>query len=521
MLFTKEKNENRVSMLHEKIYKEYKKGVLYKNELDLFDRVKENEDFFIGNQWPSRVGAAELDKPVFNILKRSVSYFVSSIVSDDVSTLITPYGKGAMFYDRDFLQAIAEQIDEVIESAKVKQKNRDAVRNAAVDGDACFYIYYDPNIETGQLVKGAIKVEVINNTNIFFENNTLNDIQNQDYIIISYKESLKKVIEEGLRNSIPRDELSKIKTDKDYKNNEDKVTVLAKFYKQKGKDGKTTVHMVKTTKDCVIMPPKNLHLNLYPFAYFSWDKVKGSCHGQAAVTGLIPNQIFINKLFSMSMEQVKSMAFPKIIYNKKMLPKWDNRVGTAIGVEGDITQAVATGFRAPDMSNQVLSLIDKTISATRDTLGTSDVVLGNVDPNNTSAIIALQQSSTVPLELQKQAFYQFVEDYVRVFLDIMRVNYGIREVVIKGNDADRIINVDFSKLENMFLRLNVQVGAAAYWSELMQVQTLDNLFDKGIITDPELYLNSMPNGYVPNRQNIIRALKAKEVNVDEMQGLQS
>ena len=62
--------------------------------------------------------------------------------------------------------------------------------------------------------------------------------------------------------------------------------------------------------------------------------------------------------------------------------------------------------------------------------------LGNVRPDNTSAIIAVQQAAAVPLELQKRAFYQFVEDYVRVMIEIMSVDYGTRIVnVDEGTDG--------------------------------------------------------------------------------------
>ena len=41
----------------------------------------------------------------------------------------------------------------------------------------------------------------------------------------------------------------------------------------------------------------------------------------------------------------------------------------------------------------------------------------------------------------------------------------------------------------------------------MQVQTVDNLFARGIITDPVTYLESIPDGYVRNKAGLIAALK--------------
>lgn len=44
----------------------------------------------------------------------------------------------------------------------------------------------------------------------------------------------------------------------------------------------------------------------------------------------------------------------------------------------------------------------------------------------------------------------------------------------------------------------------------MQVQTTDNLFANGIITDAVTYLESIPDGYVKNKQEIIRKIKEKQ-----------
>lgn len=75
----------------ERIWQEYERGVNYNTELGLYDTVRQNENFFIGKQWEG-VLAPDLDKPTFNILKRVVSYFISTIASDDVSAQVSAFG---------------------------------------------------------------------------------------------------------------------------------------------------------------------------------------------------------------------------------------------------------------------------------------------------------------------------------------------------------------------------------------------------------------------------------------------
>lgn len=290
-----------------------------------------------------------------------------------------------------------------------------------------------------------------------------------------------------------------------------RATMLVRFWKERDENGIPRVHLMKTVGDQVIMKPTNLGYRRYPFAWFSWDKVKNSYHGQAAVTGLLPNQIFVNKLFAMSMEHVKAMAFPKVIYNRDMVAgKWNNDIGAAIAVSGDPNRAVASGFRAPDMSAQVLQMIDKVISYTRETMGANDVILGNVQPDNTSAILAVQKSAIVPLELQRMAFYRYMEDVVRIILDIMACDYGVR---MTRSEQGQPVQTDFSKLAGMELRTNVDVGASSYWSELMQVQTLDRLFERGILSDAALYLESVPSSYIRNKDKIIESIKKQQASL--------
>ena len=122
----------------------------------------------------------------------------------------------------------------------------------------------------------------------------------------------------------------------------------------------------------------------------------------------------------------------------------------------------------------------------------------------------------MPLELQKQDFYSFVEDSVRIWLDMMGVYYGMRPVKLEltrqGPDMQsetvtQTVLFDFTTLRGWNLQLNVEVGAATYWSELMQVQTLDNLFSNGILQDAVAYLENMPRGYIPGKTQLIAASK--------------
>jgi len=67
----------------EEIYKEYTDDSSYKSGLDLYDNVKRNNNFYHGKQWEG-LNAPSLEKPVFNIVKPSVNYLTSMLITDDM-----------------------------------------------------------------------------------------------------------------------------------------------------------------------------------------------------------------------------------------------------------------------------------------------------------------------------------------------------------------------------------------------------------------------------------------------------
>ena len=491
----------------EKIWKEYNKGVSYKRGLDLYETVRKNENFFIGRQWEG-LCAPDLPKPVINVLKRVVNYFISMIVADDIGVAFTP------FIPTDDLQRKADvwsaEVERVIELSEIKEKSRDIIRNAAVDGDGVLYFYFDADAETGGLARGRIECEILDNTSVMFGNPYTSDLQKQPYILVETRRTVDSVRDEARSCGMTEADTYQIVSDRESEmydisgtaQNDDLVTVIVKFWKENG-----TVHAIKTTKNAVIRGEWDTGYHRYPLSMMSWEKVKNSCHGVAAITGLIPNQISINQLFAMAIHSAKTNAFPKTIYDATKISGWSNKVGQAIGVIGNPNEAIASAFRGADVSSQVLVLIDKMIQYTLEFLGASDAALGNINPQNTSAIIATQKASAMPLELQKLAYRRFTEDYVRTIVDMMSVDYGLREVKNETGDIVSGEIFDFSSCGSVGLSMKIDIGSAAYWSELMQVQTMDNLFSKGIISDVVTYLEGIPEQYLRNKSKIISKLK--------------
>ena len=514
------------------VWTEYQRGVSYNQSIGLYETVKQNNDFYNDKQWEG-VNAPDLDKPVFNFLKPVVSYYVAMLISDDVAVnveigncvrppteakTVEIHGISAVVdfnTDDNVPKVIAQEVDNIIERTNLKYKNRQAVKNCAIDGDACIYIWFDPEKETGFDYTGAIRADVLDNTNVLFGNPTEPEVQEQPFILLAYRRLTEDVRDEAEANGFPGESITPDNEDyyanTDYDADNDYTTVILKLWKEKG-----TVRMLKCTRDAMVKKSTNTEYKQYPIAWMSWENVKNSYHGVSPITGKIPNQIFVNKIYAMAQRQVQDFAFPKLIYDASKIPRWDPRPGKAVPVAGDPTNTVFSGFRPPDMSGDVVNMAEITIKQTKDMMGASDAALGNVKPDNTSAIIAVQKAAGLPLDIQKMDFYNFVEDCVRIFIEIMRVNYGRRMITLTDGDGNSTQGeFDYSILSDYALNLKVDIGAGSYWSELMQVQTLDNLMSNKIIPDALTYLEAIPEGYIKNKNRIIEQIK-KQQEIQEM-----
>ncbi|MBR2679169.1 MAG: hypothetical protein IKE23_00115 [Exiguobacterium sp.] len=511
----------------ERVWAQYQKGVDYLYNLDnFFERVRINEHFWDGKQWIG-LDAKNMPKPVFNVLQRAGKFMVSTIGSNDIAVNIVPFTSLADDIER--MVPISKEIEHIIEVARMKEASKHVIRNAFVDGSGYMMQTFDPDVETGQLAQGAIKNQLVDCTNVFFGNPFSNDLQGQPYIIVSLRQDVTQVRQEAMELGMSKENAMAIQPDNEGLHvNEDiatnLVTVLLKFYKKKTeveeetvdpttgqkikeKKVKTTVWFTKVTKDAVIKEETDLGYKRYPLACFGWDMIKNSYMYNSPMTSVIQNQIFINKCFAIAQMYGLQSAFPKIIFdkNKVQIEKFMNDFSPQAVAGIDLAGKFIDFIKIPDFSNNIIELAKETIAQTKDMMGVTDASLGNVKPDNTSAILALQESSSVPLEIQKQNFYVFWEDVVRNIIDIVSTDYGVREVMTSDN---QLAIIDFSSLKNLNYNLDVEIGNGAQYSEIAQLQTLDKLVQAGYI-GPDVYIDVVPSKYIPQKSKLLRSYQER------------
>lgn len=530
----------------------YLSGKNYNNKLDPnpYDTSDLNWEFYHGNQWKNVGGNENMPKPTHNIIKRITNFLIASLTSSKTKVHFEPllYTKDKDDNQLDISDFVNAQVSNLLEKFKMDFKIKEALYDAALSGDMCAHLYFDmskkPFGSSGN-AEGEICLELVDGINVYFGNANSSKVEDQPYILIVGRDTAKNLKEQAKRYKQEEDEINKILEDFNYQEQSTdagkievetddygKALYIIKYEKKKvrkpvldeqgmeqmDEDGKPMTELVdtifasKSVESAYIYKDIDTGLSGYPVAWNNWEKQKNQYHGRSLVTGVLPNQIFINRMFAMVMYHLMMSAFPKAIYNADIISNWSNEVGQAIavrgvGLESNITNAA--GYLQPgNMSNQIVQVIELAMQYTKEMLGISDVAMGNTKLDNTSAIIAIQKSSAIPLENPKANLYEWLEDIGKIMMDMMGTYYGERDVIIEIDGQKQVIQYDFDQLKDAWLNVRVDVGESSFWSEIAAQQTLDNLLSAGHI-DFVQYLERVPEELIPQKQQLISEVKAR------------
>lgn len=496
----------------------FEAGRDYNRRIGLYENVSRNERFYRGDQW-NGVSSGDLPTPVFNLFRRVINYFTATLMSQKISLRFSADGVGSL-YNEEERRHLEEGCELISGYANYRfEKDRldtlisDAILDAALTGDAVAYVYWDPSRRTSQGHTGDFVTQLCDNTNVFFGDVNTPQVQDQPYILLSGRELVTSLREEAAACGVAREDILKIVPDEDTawgagdfsekELSDTKATYVIKLYK---KDG--TVRYRKSCQNTVICPERDTGLTRYPVALMNWDRVKNSYHGQAVATGLCENQLYINKAFAMVMKHMMDHSFSKVMYNANLIDDWTNTIGEAIAVNGEV-EGAALRLEPGSMQSGFLEVINLALSLTKELMGATDAALGEVRPDNTSAIIALQQSSALPLENQKRALYAFVEDLGVIWLDFILHYYDASRVMLyRKKGALTGSTLPQEVFSNVLFSCTVEAGASSYWSELATLSTLDNLLQSGHITLAQ-YLERLPDGYLPKKSELLCEIKER------------
>ncbi|MBQ8202699.1 MAG: hypothetical protein IJZ75_00260 [Clostridia bacterium] len=516
------------------IFKEYLKGASFKETLGnkgLFEQTKINERFYVGDQWyGAKCGN---DRPLvrYNVIKRIGDYKMSQIICAPISLKYSALGvasdaqsknsvklkKAELSKNKDISFSGGIGPDEinlimsVMGDYRVSTANRigldslmaTALKKAFISGTGIIYTYWDNGVKTD--ASGDINCEVLDVENVFFADPYNTNLQTQPYIIIASRVDAAAVIREiGDGGTAAKN----IKAD-----NDGKVLVLTKFYKDYSYEGGGRVRCVKVTENCVIRKDFDTRLTRYPLASICWEERGGLAYGQSEVTYLIPNQIAINRMITANVWAAMTMGMPMMVVNgDTVTAEITNDPGQIIKVYGtneDVAGAVKF-ITPPDFSSCLGESIKDLITNTLTQSGANEVALGDTRADNAAALTALMDAAVLPLQILRKRYYSFQEEIALIWADFWFTHYGNRNLCIEDENGVWYLPFDAHRYSAVSVIAQADVGQIkAKDSETASV--LNQLYEKGIL-DKKQYVKRLPDNLLPDKEGILSFLKEEEEN---------
>lgn len=552
------------------IWEQYQKGKDYLSSKSYYDQLKKNYNFYIGEQWGEESKKLSMPMPTDNIIQPIVDYKVGVVSQNNMSMIFTSDNTSdddlkELEDGTNFKQVADETMDLLNVSAnKFIEKNNLETEmwsyneDNCIDGVVAMYIYKDKEDEIA---------EEINGNNIFFSDENESNIQNQEYIITTFRRPVEQVIAEARDNGLSENEIALIGKDTDTSEQianpnevdteKGKVLCILKLYKKTkeipiketkeitdefgnpkeveviiGKENKTTVHMIKSTKNVIYVKETDLQLNLYPIAKMYWKRERNNARGRGEPQDKIKNQIEINKTLARRDLAITMTAYPKLVYLKDKIenPNALDKVGVAIAVQGQTVQEVKNAIdylRPVQISPDAKQFSDELRQNTKDNASANDNALGNINAGTTSGrtVIAIRDASVVPINIHVTRLKKFYEDIANILFDFWQnTNPDGKKIVInhKDDDGNEITKVEILNqelLKRLKVSTKVEVAPTDPYSLYAQEQMWENLFVSGNI-DFEEYVSGLPNNTRSNKaklQELLRKRKEKESQIRQIE----
>lgn len=513
------------------VFIDYEKGKNYNNTLNLFNKTDRAYKFYHGIQWEG-ADLGDIQPITLNVIKPIVKLKVGVVKTNQYQVVFNPNIWSTLDeYNRleTICQSLNRYVNKIWELEQVKSKTDEALKDSCICSEGVIHSYEE---------NGEVKLELVDKVNIFYGNENDDSIQDQPYIIISYRRTVDSVREEARANGISKEKVNSIVSDQEYFEQSSKekrinevspmCLVLLKYYKKNG-----TVWIKKCTRTVTIKEDADTKLALYPVAHMLWERVKGYARGIGEVEQQIPNQIEINKTATRRSIAVKIGAYPKLVANTEFVINPDalDEVGTTIELEKVPANNISSviGYLNPaTMSGDAFNLQQDLIDKTQSLAGAGDIVTGNVDPTKASgkAILAAVQQAEQPLNEYLNSFKTFLEDIARIWFNMLQV-YSVKGIQVTEENQDPITGqitekpyiISYDELNALKPNIKIDITPKAPYDKLVQEQSMENLLTGGFITFDE-YVNSLDDDSMINKPKLEKLLKDRKEKQQQIQDIQ-
>lgn len=526
----------------------YRKGLDYQNSIGLRDKIPMQVRFYEGEQWPKATEATKnLPRPVVNIIKMICRNKKAAILSSPVRIIYKCY-KAEVEVDK--FNRFSEY---VLKELKQDKLDKDAIDDAVKKGSYFFHYYWDSEAEgIDGKAEGALRAEIIDPLNIFFENPCQLDEQKQGWILIASRENVstvRAIADKKVDKSLIVSDIYDNNAYNQQEQDENQLcTVLTRYFR---KDGE--IYCEKATKSCVIKEPFPITPNvekarleilkengeedidapnnaladdvnagndipkakLYPIVAGYYERRDGSIYGLSEVEGLIPNQKAINFNIAMSLLNAQECAWGKYIALPGALKgqKITNVPGQVL-VDHTGTGDGIKKMTETSMHSLPLEISDNLISQTRNVAGATELLSGEIVSSTMSgaAIAQLQAQAQMPIEELRNEFWEVKKKQGLVIAQFLQSFYYDQVFAYEEENAETR-NLEgkqdtFSSMDYAGAKFDIVAEATqgTRSSIAADIILLENLLARGAISI-ESYIKAYPDTAVGNKSELLRLIK--------------
>ena len=540
------------------IWKQYLDGVKYQQSMGFTTDFPKFISFKEGDQWAAVTeNTKNLPRPVFNITEMFIRSKRAAVTNQGLSLVYTPLE----VFDDEETQARAEQgAKDFTDFAKIMWENLDQeelnnefVDDAVTVGTGILHYYWNPNKKGGNQLKwnGDLQGEVLDPLNVFFANPHRRRVQDQEWIIIQDRMTVKEARDLARREGIAEELVRLIGAD----NNEsgeytaetkevtenDKITVLLKYFKIDG-----AVYYSKSTSSIVIIDDRLLtpevegstyKMGLYPIALMSCIRRKKCIYGLGYAQDVIAINKAVNQLKAMQLLNAIQCGNPALVTRPNAIRQKITNQGGQIITDYSPDGNGIRYMQPPNFSTIFSQLGNEMFELARTTTGVTDVSTGETLGANmaASAIIALQNQAKTPIKELQNRYFSAIKEVGDIWLDFFKAYYNMdRNMIVEdeeGKAENRVFNG--SNYVDIDYKLKVEVAVASD-KETLAVSLLDAMRAREDI-NKEQYVELMPDDAMPFKADIkeiwkkekqdvlvqaMGQIKQQQMIIDQLQGQQ-
>lgn len=514
------------------IWDRYHRAKTYMDAKGYLHKAEKHWLMYSGRQWEATEDSEGMENlPMFNFIKPTVKYKVSSITATTVTAMFSDLnGKNnegtktvdPMTGEEHMVDAPVKRLNDLFaiswEKGKMTKQSKKALRYAAIEGDS-----YSCWLEGGDTRKPP---QIIHSTSIRLGDENITDIQEQPWIIIEERLLPETIREKARRNGISKDEIALIVPDRDLKDalvNKTEVDGKCTSILYMEKDRKTGIVSVGRATQSVMY--EKLHpiqqmkggeyldtgLHMYPIVPMIWEEMPNSARGMGEVEQLVHNQLEVNKMLARREFSAKMTAFPRAAVDTTRVSNPDDleKVGAVIKLNGGDATSISSmiAYLAPQaMSQDAKQLTDDLMDISRNLAGASDTQLGNIDLSRVSGTAAqtIRDQQQIPLNEQQEMYQDYIENVALLWFELWKVYYP------EGIEIDGI-KVSAEEIAEIQPNVRVDIAEDTTLSKMASQQELTNMFNNGKISFEEFA------GAYPEHSSISKDVLMKIVNERKQQ----